>query len=88
VVLGLKASDSALTGTVTRSGQTSSIAEGKVSGKTFTFNTVLGNQTEALTRELDGKQLRVWLDRQGREGTVLLLVPKTERRQALRRTSP
>ena len=71
VLLDLKASDSALTGTVTRNGQTSSITQGKVSGNTFTFNTVLGEQEEALTGELDGKQLKVWLDRQGREGTVL-----------------
>mgnify|MGYP003577257923 CR=1 FL=1 len=71
VVLDLKVSDSAMTGTVTRNGQTSSITQGKVSGSAFTFNTVLGEQQEALTGELDGKQLKVWLDRQGREGTVL-----------------
>jgi hypothetical protein len=60
-----------LTGTLTRDGETSTITQGKVSTNTFTFNAILGEQTEALTGELDGGQLRVWLDRQGREGTVV-----------------
>jgi len=71
VVLDLKVADRALTGTITRDGQASTITEGKVSGNTFTFNAILGEQTEALTGELDGHQLKVWLDRQGREGTVV-----------------
>ena len=71
VVLDLKAAETALTGTLNRDGQASTITEGKVSKSTFTFNAVLGEQTEALTGEVDGEQLKVWLDRQGREGTVV-----------------
>ena len=71
VVLDLKAAEAALTGTVNRDGQTSTITEGKVSKSTFTFNAVLGEQTEALTGEVAGEQLKVWLDRQGRDGTVV-----------------
>jgi hypothetical protein len=71
VVLDLKATEQALTGTLTRDGQASTITQGKVSKTTFTFNAVLGEQTEALTGEVDGEQLKIWLDRQGRDGTVV-----------------
>lgn len=71
VVLDLKAADGALTGKVTRDGESNPITEGKVSKNTFTFKVTLGEQMEALTGELDGKQLKVWLDRQGREGAVV-----------------
>ena len=71
VVLNLKTDGGALTGTVTRDGQTSPVTEGKVSANTIRFNAVLGEQNEALTGELDGEQLKVWLDRQGRDGAVV-----------------
>jgi hypothetical protein len=71
VVLNLKSSRGVLTGTVTRGDQTSEITEGKLVKATFTFKTMLGEQTEALTGEVDGAQLKIWLDRQGREGTVV-----------------
>lgn len=70
VILNLKVADQALTGTVTREGQPATITDGKVSGNTITFKAVLGGEPEALSGELDGEQLKVWLDRQGREGTV------------------
>jgi hypothetical protein len=71
VVLTLKVADAVLTGSVTRGDQTATITEGKVSGKTITFKAVLGGEPETLSGELDGQQLKVWLDRQGREGTVV-----------------
>ncbi len=71
VVLDLKVANQALTGTLTRDGQASTITEGKVSGNSFTFKAILGEESETLTGELDGQQLKVWLDRQGREGTVV-----------------
>ena len=71
VVLDLKASDTALTGKVTRDGEGYPITEGKISKNTFTFKAMLGEQLESLTGELDGKQLKVWLDRQGRDGAVV-----------------
>ena len=71
IVLNLKAADGALTGTINREGQVSTITEGKVSKATITFKAILGEQTESLTGELDGEHLKVWLDRQGREGAVV-----------------
>jgi hypothetical protein len=71
VLLDLKATDAELTGTLTRDGRSSTITEGKVSKNTFTFKAILGDQTETLTGELGGEQLKVWLDRQGPEGAVV-----------------
>ena len=71
VVLTLKVADAVLTGTVARGEQTATITEGKVTGNTITFKAVLGGQPETLSGELDGQQLKVWLDRQGREGAVV-----------------
>jgi hypothetical protein len=72
IVLDLTATETALTGTLTRNEQTSPIAEGKVSKNTFTFKATLGDQTEALTGELAGDQISVWLDRQGPASAVVL----------------
>jgi len=71
VVLDLKAADGVLTGTVTRAGDPSTITDGKVSGNTFTFKAVLGEENESLTGEAAEGQLKVWLDRQGRDGAVV-----------------
>ncbi len=71
MVLNLRVADRALTGTVTRDGQSSTITDGNVSGNTFTFSATLGEQAETLSGELDGQQLKVWLDRLGREGAVV-----------------
>lgn len=71
VVLNLKAAGGALTGTVTRDGQTSTITDGKISGTTFAFKAILGEEAEALTGERFGDQLKVWLDRQGRDAAVI-----------------
>jgi len=70
VVLDLKTSGQVLTGTLTRDGESSTITDGKVSRNTITFKAILGEQEEALTGQLDGEQLRVWLDRQGQDGAV------------------
>ena len=71
VVLDLKVADEKLTGTVTRAGTPSTITEGKVTKNTLTFTAILGEQTEKLTGEINGEQLKVWLDRQGPEGAVI-----------------
>ena len=71
IVLNLKAADGALTGTINREGQVSTITEGKVSKATITFKAILGEQTESLTGELDGEHLKVWLDRQDRDAAVV-----------------
>jgi hypothetical protein len=72
IVLALKAVDEKLTGTVTRNGEPATIMDGKISGSTLTFRATLGEQTESVTGELAGEELKVWLDRQGREAAVVL----------------
>ena len=63
--LDLTATGQALTGTFTRDGQAFAIADGKVSKNTVTFKVTMNEQTEGFTGEVDGDQLKVWLDRQG-----------------------
>jgi hypothetical protein len=72
VLLNLTATETELTGTLTRNEQTSTITEGKLSKNTFTFKATLGDQTEAFTGELAGEQITVTLDRQGPTGAVVL----------------
>ena len=72
VVLDLTATDTALTGTLTRDGTPSTIRDGKVSKNTFTFKAMLGDQDEGFKGELAGDQLTVTLDRQGPAGAALL----------------
>jgi hypothetical protein len=72
VVLDLTATETALTGMLTRDGTPSTIRDGKVSKNTFTFKAMLGDQDEGFKGELGGDQLTVTLDRQGPAGAVLL----------------
>jgi hypothetical protein len=72
VVLDLTATETALTGTITREGTPSTIRDGKVSKSTFTFKAMLGDQDEAFTGELAGDQITVMLDRQAPAGAVVL----------------
>jgi hypothetical protein len=72
VVLDVTATETALTGTLTREGTPSTIRDGKVSKNTFTFKALLGEQDEAFTGELAGDQLTVTLDRQGPAGALIL----------------
>jgi hypothetical protein len=72
VVLDLTATETALTGTLTREGTPSTIRDGKVSKSTFTFKAMLGDQDEGFTGELAGDQITVTLDRQAPAGAVIL----------------
>lgn len=72
LVLDLTTTEKALTGTLTREGQPATISEGKVSGNTFTFTATLNDQTERFTGEFAGDEMKVWLDRQGRERAAAL----------------
>ena len=75
LTLDLKATDSTVTGTLTREDTTVPITDGKVTKNTLTFKATLSEQTESVTGEVSGDQLTVWLDRQGRErGTTLTRV--------------
>jgi len=72
LVLDLKATESTVTGTLTREDTTIPITEGKVTKNTLTFKATLEDQTESFTGEVAGDQLTVWLDRQGRERAATL----------------
>jgi len=72
IILDLTATDTSLTGTLTRSGQTVTISDGKVSKNTFTFKAAINDQTEAFTGKLAGDEVQVWLDRQGPDRAALL----------------
>jgi hypothetical protein len=61
-----------VTGTLTRNDETSPITEGKSSNTAFSFKATLGGQQEAISGELGDDQVTVWLDRQGREGAIVL----------------
>ena len=78
IVLTLAVNDAVLTGTLVRNGQSTTISDGKVSGNTFTFTAILNDQKEALSGELAGEDLRIWLDRQGSSTAIVLRRAKTK----------
>jgi hypothetical protein len=81
LVLDLTATGTALTGTLTRNGQPATVTDGKVSKNTFTFKATMNDQTEGFTGEFARDEMRLWLDRQGREkAAVLKRVGATGRR--------
>ena len=73
VRLELAAKGTNLTGTMTVGTEKASIANGKVSEKTFTFSVTMGGGTEAFTGELtDGQQIRMWMDDRGPAAAIVL----------------
>jgi hypothetical protein len=72
VTLDLTATETTLTGTLTRGEDTIPLAGGKVTKNTFTFSATLNEQTETFTGELNGDAIKVWLDRQGPEMAAAL----------------
>ena len=77
VVLDVKATETTLTGTLTVDGKPATIADGKVSKNTFTFQATFDeggsrSHTEGLTGELAGDQITIWLDKQGHSSDAIL----------------
>jgi hypothetical protein len=72
IVLDLTVADKALTGTLTRNGQSTALSDGKVAGDSFTCKATLNDQQESISGERAGDELKVWLDRQGRETAIVL----------------
>jgi hypothetical protein len=72
LVLVLRVKETALTGTLTRNGQSAPISEGKVSKNTFTFKATLNERAEGFSGELAGEQIRIWLERQGPAKAIVL----------------
>jgi hypothetical protein len=76
IVLDLTATETVLTGTLTRSGQPVTITDGKVSKNTFTFKATINDQAEGFSGELAGDEVRVWIDRRRENVAVLKRVKK------------
>jgi opacity protein-like surface antigen len=72
IVLTLAVKDTALTGTLVRDGQSVPLSDGKVSKNTFTFKLTLNNETEGFSGERAENEIRIWIDRQGRESAIVL----------------
>ena len=72
VELDLTATEKELTGTFTRNGQSITITDGKVSKNTFTFKATMNDQTQGFTGEIDGDQIKFWMDRQGPSAAAVL----------------
>ena len=70
--LHLVATERDLTGTFTRNGQSLTITEGKASKTTFSFKVTMNNETEGFSGEIDGDQMKLWMDRQGPSAAVAL----------------
>ena len=77
IVLDVKATETALTGTLTVDGKPTTIDDGKVSKNKFTFNATIDdgggrNHMEGFTGELAGDQITLSLDKQGPSSAAVL----------------
>jgi hypothetical protein len=72
LTLDLTATDTTVSGTLTRNEETVRITDGKVKGKAFTFKATVGDQAESFAGELAGSDVKVWLERRGPESAVTL----------------
>ena len=72
VTLDLIATETTLKGTLTRGENVIPLTEGKVLKNSFTFRATLNEQTETFTGEVAGDDMKVWMDRQGREMSAVL----------------
>jgi hypothetical protein len=78
IVLTLEVKADTLTGTLTRNGEPSTLKDGKVSDQQFSFKATINDQTEAISGELAGDAIKVWMDRQGAESAITLRRAKGE----------
>jgi hypothetical protein len=78
IVLTLEVKADALTGTLTRNGEPTTLQDGRVSDKQFSFKATINEQTEAISGELAGDAIKVWMDRQGAESAITLRRAKAE----------
>src|SRR5262245_11061583 len=72
LVLDLTVKETALTGTLTRDGQSSTLSEGKVSKTTFSFTAQVNDRTEKFAGEFADDEMKIWLERQGPERAIVL----------------
>ena len=67
LALDLTATETTLRGTLTRGENVIPLENGKVVKNALTFTATFNEQTETFTGELAGEELKVWLDRQGKD---------------------
>jgi hypothetical protein len=72
VLLDLSVEQETLKGTLTISGETETITDGKVSKNTFTFKVTHDSQTQAFTGEFGGSEIKIWTDRGGAASAAVL----------------
>jgi hypothetical protein len=72
IVLDVTATGTELKGTMTRNGESTPISDGTVSKNRISFKATLNDKAEGFTGEVDGDQMRIWLDRQGAEKAIVL----------------
>lgn len=72
ITLDLAAKDTELTGTITRKGTLIKIEAGKIVGNTITFRAIIQDRPETFTAEFAKEEIRLWMDRLGRESAMIL----------------
>lgn len=74
VMLEVKATETALTGTLAVDGQRLPLVDGKLSKNTFTFKVMLppNDQTQEFNGELAQDQVKLWMDRRGPSSAAIL----------------
>jgi hypothetical protein len=75
IVLTLQVEGSTLTGTLSRNGEQVPIVDGTVAKQQFAFKATLNGQAESVSGEIAAEGIKVWLDRQGRDGAITLRRP-------------
>jgi hypothetical protein len=80
VTLDLTAAKGVLTGTLTESGGTLTINDGKVSKDTFTFSVSLGERTEAFSGKFAKDEITIWMDRRGPDSAAILARVKDKKK--------
>jgi hypothetical protein len=61
-----------LTGALVRNGQSATLSDGKASRNTFSFKATVNEQTEGFSGELEGDEIKIWMDRQGPSNAIVL----------------
>jgi hypothetical protein len=77
VTLVLVVNEVRVTGTFSRNDQTTEIKEGKIAANTFTFQATFNDRTERFMGEFTKDELRLWMERQGRDSAIVLKRAKT-----------
>jgi hypothetical protein len=72
ILLDVVAKGDELTGTMTVGKQKSTIENGKLSKKAFTFSVTLGGGTEAFTGEIIAPEIKMWMDDRGPSTAITL----------------